>query len=529
MTMRIRNSYRRQTAAATIALAASVAIVSAQTQVTPPANKYSVQEDVKLGQEAAREARRQLPLLRDERVDSYIERLGERLVAAIPADQRHPGFRYTFEVVNVRDINAFALPGGPMFVNRGMIEAAKTEGEVAGVMAHEISHVALRHGTAQASKATQVPDRRRSPARSLGAIIGGTAGQVISQGTQFGLGTAFMRYGREYERQADIEGRADHGARRLRPARHGEHVPDDREAVGRLGGPEWLSDHPNPGNRIGLHHQGSASCCGSAIRSATRPRSSASSRGCGRCRRRRRPKRPRNGRTSSSQGGERGETGRQPDASRQPSSRYTEYDEGGLFRVSVPSNWRELTSNSSVTFAPDGAYGAYNGQNVFTHGVEIGVARNEAHNLREATDELIDSLAESNPAAEARVRVPPAVGGRKERTADGPEQRVGRHAPRGNDPARDDAALDGSLMYAVAVAPDDEFGAYQPHFQRVIQSLRLSAAFRGATPLGLPARSLVRRFAGTPFAGLGLALPRALPHSAPSPPSRASPVPLRSR
>ena len=114
------------------------------------------------------EARRQLPLLRDEAVDSYIDRLGERLVAAIPADQRHPGFDYTFDVVNVRDINAFALPGGPMFVNRGMIEAATTEGEVAGVMAHEISHVALRHGTAQASKATQYQigaDRRRRPRR----------------------------------------------------------------------------------------------------------------------------------------------------------------------------------------------------------------------------------------------------------------------------------------------------------------------------------------------------------------------------
>ncbi len=70
--------------------------------------------------------------------------------------------------MNVRDINAFALPGGPMFVNRGMIEAAKTEGEVAGVMAHEISHVALRHGTAQASKATPY---------QIGQIAGGIAGR----------------------------------------------------------------------------------------------------------------------------------------------------------------------------------------------------------------------------------------------------------------------------------------------------------------------------------------------------------------
>ena len=138
-----------------VALFASMAIVSAQTKVTPPDNKYSVEEDVKLGREAAQEARRQLPLLRDDAVDSYIDRLGERLVAGIPAESRHPGFDYTFDVVNVRDINAFALPGGPMFVNRGMIEAAKTEGEMAGVMAHEISHVALRHGTAQASKATK--------------------------------------------------------------------------------------------------------------------------------------------------------------------------------------------------------------------------------------------------------------------------------------------------------------------------------------------------------------------------------------
>src|SRR5262245_62818615 len=182
MTMRIRHSNARQTAATAIALVVSIAIVSAQTKITPPSNKYSVQEDIKLGQDAAREARQQLPLLRDQGVHSYVERLGERLVAAIPADQRHAGFNYTFDVVNVREINAFALPGGPMFVNRGMIEAAKTEGEVAGVMAHEISRVALRHGTAQASKAT--PYQIGGLAGAIaGAIIGGNWGRIVSEGT----------------------------------------------------------------------------------------------------------------------------------------------------------------------------------------------------------------------------------------------------------------------------------------------------------------------------------------------------------
>ena len=88
------------------------------------------------------------------------------LVRAIPAAFQQPEFRYTFDVVNQKEINAFALPGGPMFLHRGMIEAAKTEGEVAGVMAHEIAHVALRHGTAQATKGAEVSDWRHRRADS---------------------------------------------------------------------------------------------------------------------------------------------------------------------------------------------------------------------------------------------------------------------------------------------------------------------------------------------------------------------------
>ena len=136
-------------------LLSSATLLASQTQITPPDNKYTVAQDVELGQKAAAEARQQMPVMRDDNVTSYVQEIGRRLTAAIRPDLRHPEFRYTFEVINVREINAFALPGGPMFVNRGMIEAAKSEGEVAGVMAHELSHVVLRHGTAQASKATK--------------------------------------------------------------------------------------------------------------------------------------------------------------------------------------------------------------------------------------------------------------------------------------------------------------------------------------------------------------------------------------
>src|SRR5687767_12700451 len=187
----------------TLALVLCSTLAAAQTKITPPANKYTPAQDVELGMKAAAEVRQQLPVMSDDEVTSYVEDLGRKLVAALPADRRQPGFRYSFDVINVREINAFALPGGPMFVNRGMIEAAKTEGEVVGVMAHELSHVVLRHGTAQASKATKYEIGQVAGA-ILGSIIGGGWGQVISQGTQYGLGAAFMRFGREFDRNAAL-------------------------------------------------------------------------------------------------------------------------------------------------------------------------------------------------------------------------------------------------------------------------------------------------------------------------------------
>jgi predicted Zn-dependent protease len=186
-------------------LVVAVSAASAQTAIEPDKNKYTPAQDVQIGLEAAQEVRRELPMLQDERIDDYVDRVGARLVRGIPQQFQHGEFRYTFEVVNQKEINAFALPGGPMFLHRGMMEAAKAEGEVAGVMAHEIAHVALRHGTAQATKA-QGFQIGAVAGQILGAIVGGTAGSIIAQGSQFGLGTYFLRYGREYEREADLLG-----------------------------------------------------------------------------------------------------------------------------------------------------------------------------------------------------------------------------------------------------------------------------------------------------------------------------------
>ena len=142
-----------------VCLVAAAAVADAQTQVTAPKNKYSPADDVKLGQEAAQQVEKELPVMRDDQVNGYLNAIGRRLAESIPSEFRHSEFRYTFTGVNLKEINAFALPGGPMFIQRGMIEKAHNEGEVAGVMAHELSHVALRHGTAQQTKATPYAHR----------------------------------------------------------------------------------------------------------------------------------------------------------------------------------------------------------------------------------------------------------------------------------------------------------------------------------------------------------------------------------
>jgi hypothetical protein len=157
-----------------------------------------------------------------------------------------------------------------------------------------------------------------------------------------------------------------------------------------------------------------------------------------------------------------------------PSPSYTEYNPGKAFRVSVPSNWRELPASASVTFAPDGAYGHHNGQSVFTHGVELGLARNDEPNLRTATDDLIHSLSRSNPrmskpsgyravSVDGRRALQSTVRNISEVTAEPEVVRI-----------TTTLTPEGTLLYAIAVAPQDEYSSYQQVFARVIGSIRMA-------------------------------------------------------
>ncbi len=185
-----------------IALVLSAAVAQAQTKIKPGFNLFSPDDDVQVGQQSAMEAEQQLPILNDPAVTAYVNQIGQRLAA----NSNGPQFQYHFKVVNASDINAFALPGGFVYINRGVIDNARNEGELAGVMAHEISHVALRHGTHQASKAYL--------AQAGISILGGILGNKVGQGTAqiinaiggFGLNALFLKYSRDIESQADVRG-----------------------------------------------------------------------------------------------------------------------------------------------------------------------------------------------------------------------------------------------------------------------------------------------------------------------------------
>ena len=447
------------------------------TNIDAPDNKYSVNDDVRLGREAAAQVEQRMPVLPEGGdVDDYVERVGQRLVNGIPREFRHSQFDYEFDVVNARDINAFALPGGPLYINRGTIQAAGSEGELAGVIAHEIAHIALRHGTAQATEAQSA--KFQLPAIGgaiLGAIIGGTTGSIIAQGTQFGLSTYFLKYSRDYERQADILG-AQIMANAGYDPRDLANMFQRIERQGGSGGPEWLSSHPNPGDRYDrinrearlLNVNASRATQDTAqfnrIQAELRSRPQA-------------PSMQEIARSTNSSSGR-----RYPADSRierrveYPSTNYRTHTGGNLFSVRVPQNWREFSDRDSVTFAPPGAFGVYQGESVFTHGAIVGVVNAQSNNLREASQRYVEALLQGNPYLRQQR-------GFRRTRIDGNQALTTRLVGRSNVTGRTEVVTvyttmlrNGNLFYLIGVTPQNQSRVYNRAFRTMLQSLELNAA-----------------------------------------------------
>jgi beta-barrel assembly-enhancing protease len=446
------------------------AAAPAQTRIELQNNRFSPEQDVQLGQEAARDVRQQLPALNDSRTDAFVRRIGERLIENIPGDYRQPAFRYSFDVLNLRDINAFALPGGPMFLNRGMIQAARTEGEVAGVMAHELAHVVLRHGTVQATRGQKF-QLGAIAGQILGAVVGGTAGSAIAQGSEFGLGAYFLKYSREFEREADLFGAQIMAGAGYDP-REMASMFQTIERQGGRSGPEWLSSHPNPGNRAQAITREAEML--RVARSAP-----AGDIGPVHARLRQMPQAPtteqalkaRQGQGSREVAGTSGRGARvEP-----PASRWRTHQPSDFLRISVPENWRPIEIGGSVRYAPDGAHvRGQDGQAAFTHGVEVGVARTGGGNLQQQTEQLLEGFARSNPnlrRQQGYART--TLGGREglTTTLSNVSEVTGQRESVNVSTVR---LQDGTLLFLVGVAPAHEARAYADAFGRVRRSVQIS-------------------------------------------------------
>src|SRR5579862_8817331 len=234
---------RRKRVAAILVTILMVALMWAQgpTQLHPGFNLFSKEQDVQLGKESADQVRKQTTVIKDPVLTAYVNRVGQRLVTSREAQES--GFPFTFEVVADPSINAFALPGGPMFINTGLLRAVDNEAQLAGVMGHEMSHVILRHGTNQATKSELV---------ELPAILQLTGSSMVGKLAQLGIGlganSVLLKFSRTDESQADLMGShlmAEAGYDPMQLAR----FFDKLNANGGQQAPQFLSDHPNPDNR----------------------------------------------------------------------------------------------------------------------------------------------------------------------------------------------------------------------------------------------------------------------------------------
>ncbi|MEP7341883.1 MAG: M48 family metallopeptidase [Acidobacteriota bacterium] len=442
----------------------------------PGFNLFSPQQDVQMGQQSAQQVMRETPMLDDAQIGGYITQLGQKL-SAKAAGERFP---YQFRVVATKEINAFALPGGFLFVNAGTIIAARNEGELAGVMAHEISHAALRHGTTQASK----QQLAQAGLGILGTIASSrenpNMGQAVGVIGGLGANMLFLKFGRKAETEADLE-----GARILAEAGYD---PRDManffktlEAQGGQRAPEMLSDHPDPGNRM------------QAIQ-AEIPKLPVSPN-------------PIHDTPDFNQVKAR-LTGQSPQISNQSQlRRIGPSDPGNLelknrpprpaaqakgfqsedrsYALQIPANWEAVSGgasgSSNYIFAPKGAYGKLPGNSdeggedsmMVTHGIFVGVLQVKG-DLQSATRAFIQRQIETNADFQP-------VGQMKQTSIAGQQALVaavaGPSAINGVmevDITYTMATPDGRMFYIITIAPEDEADAYKSAFQNILNSLKFA-------------------------------------------------------
>jgi Zn-dependent protease with chaperone function len=495
---------KRTIAIATVLLAAPLVPAGLDAQVTrrPSGfNLFSVQQDVEIGRQSAAEAERQLRLLQNRNVDAYLNRIIQRLAAQAPGAD----YPYQIKAVNAPEINAFAFPGGPMYVNRGLIEAARNEAELAGVLAHEMSHVAMRHGTHQASKAYL----SKAGLGILGGLLGkSSSSKILNTIGGVGLNAVFLKFSRDDEYEADEVGaeilaRAGYDPTamatlfELLQAEQGRN-PSKLE--------QFFSSHPPPAGR-GARIRQQAATLGSGrtqvlggfatIKATLRGLPAAPSQQLAAV-----------DQTSSDPV----ITGPISVRVEQPSTRFLQFAQpNGFFTIDYPDNWRAYPSGHAVSLAPEGGVvtGA-DGQTAMLYGVivnhytpfngpetrrSLALQRNYAPfedraavrgALEDATDDLVNTIIASNPYLRSETgsarseMIDGAAGFSLVLSGTSPITGQGERVT-----VYTRGLPDGHVLYALAIVPETQASGLDSAFGRMIRSLRVNdeAAHRDRTAL----------------------------------------------
>jgi Zn-dependent protease with chaperone function len=467
----------------------SVAVAAAPELPNPGRVSYTKDQQHQLGLQASQEVYKQMPVLPDSSpVTQYVQQLGRRLQTVIPQQDSWP---YEFHVVQQKEINAFALPGGPIFINLGTITAADNEAQLAGVMAHEMSHVYMQHSIKQAEKQQMA----QGLAGLLGAVIGnsgGIVGSLAQAGISLGGGMVMLKYSRNDEAQADAVGaiimyKAGYDPRAL---------PAFFQKLEQQGGqpPQFLSDHPNPGNRVASidkeiapwppkKYLAPSSAFASARQQAqglkvytAQQIADGAKQGLW---------------ARQNQGGGAAVPVSQPGPSGQPAP-----DQGGtasqvmpsgtftttsnsVFSMKYPDNWQAAQSDTGITIAP--AAGLV--QNGIAYGTMIGGYQPQNAGgdvLGNGTQQLISLLSQDNPGMKATgqpqdIRVNGAAGKSVDLLSNSPLTGSDGKPLRERDWVVTLQRSDGTLLFLVFIAPEKDFEKLQrAAFEPMLRSLKLN-------------------------------------------------------
>jgi beta-barrel assembly-enhancing protease len=437
-----------------LAVVPSVMLGVERLQFKPGFNLFSPQQDVQVGKESAAQVDKQMPLVNDPKVLQYVNSLGKKLASYAPHNNSE--YAWQFRVVNSTEINAFALPGGFIYVNRGAIEAAENEAQLAGVMAHESGHVVMRHGTHMASQAMLA----QAPLAILGGILG-QSGSLTAQLAELGIGlgvnSLLLKNSRTAESQAD-----EVGTYILYQAAYDPHAMAQFFQIIEKKYPQrtlqFFSDHPNPENRIKDVDAEIAKLGPPRGTKTDGPEFEAIKR-----------------RLAAMPPPPKGQGVPKANAQQPPPSEHMIRFDGNVFALSYPDNWQVQQSEDGVAlFPPGGMVTGPEGETAQAYGAAVSCYRPQQGNwgLVDATQELVESMRQSNPNLRVVQQTGMSLQGRSavstllQNASPIEGQRETDHLV---------TLRQGDYLLAlIFMAPEGAFESYRPTFDKMLESIELS-------------------------------------------------------